>query len=70
MDGADVLFYDVKQTARRLGLGARTVWRRINDDPQFPKPVRQKTRRTLLLAEDVEAYVDRLREGCTKQCRK
>jgi predicted DNA-binding transcriptional regulator AlpA len=35
-----------------------TIWRRVKDDPSFPKPIKLSKRCTRFRAGDVRAYLD------------
>ncbi len=55
----------VKGVAAYLACGVATVWRRTNDDPTFPKPIKLSERVTVWKFSELEAWVEsrRLQRG-------
>lgn len=48
----------VKGVAAFLGCGVATVWRRTNDDPTFPKPIKLSPRVTVWRVKELEAWIE------------
>ena len=47
----------VKGVAAFLGCGVATVWRRTNDDPTFPKPIKLSPRVTVWRLTELEDWI-------------
>ena len=52
--------YRIKETARHLGMGESTVWRKAKTDPDFPKPIKLSERVTAWRVADLDAYIERM----------
>ena len=55
----------VKGVAAFLDCGVATVWRRVKDDPTFPKPIKLSERVTVWKLSELEAWVDSRRAQST-----
>ncbi len=49
-------FLTVKEVASRLPISVATVWRRKNDDEDFPRPIHIAGRSTRWVLAEIEAY--------------
>ena len=47
----------VKRVAAYLDCGVATVWRRTNDDPTFPKPIKLSPRVTVWKLSELEDWI-------------
>ena len=52
----------VKETAAYLGCGVATVWRKMRDDPTFPKSIKLSERVTVWKLSELEAWINSLRK--------
>ena len=52
----DGMRLQVKEVAKFLGMGVSTVWRKVKEDDDFPKPKKHGVRFTYWLKPEIEAY--------------
>ena len=51
----------VKETAAYLGCSVPTVWRKMRDDPAFPKSIKLSERVTVWKLSELESWISSLR---------
>jgi len=51
----------VKETAAYLGCSVPTVWRKMRDDPTFPKSIKLSERVTVWKLSELESWISSLR---------
>lgn len=51
----------VKDTARRLTISERTLWRLLSRRKDFPKPIRVSERRLAFRPHEIDAYCEKRR---------
>lgn len=56
-----VLMIDVKDVAAACSIGVSTVWKLVNEDPNFPQPIRFGPKLTRFKAADVRRWVQGLK---------
>ncbi|MCP5256777.1 MAG: AlpA family phage regulatory protein [Burkholderiaceae bacterium] len=55
------------EACQLLRFSRTTLWRRIQTDPSFPRPVQVGARSPRLSLQEIEKYLTRSREGGTQQ---
>jgi len=53
------------QAAQKFAIGLSTLWLRVKNDPQFPKPIKLGPRTTIFLEHELDAYL----AACAAQSR-
>lgn len=51
------MFYRAKELALYLGMGESTVWKRVKEDPNFPRPISLSANMTVFNIQEVNEYV-------------
>jgi prophage regulatory protein len=46
-----------KEAAKKLGIGLSTLWLKIKNDPDFPKPFKLGPNTTVLVEDQIDHYV-------------
>lgn len=54
---------NAEEVAHLFGTSSRWVWRRLSTDPAFPRPVRPSSRVTRWYADEIDGYLEDLRNG-------
>ena len=52
-----LLMVDVKEAAAMLSIGESTVWKKVKEDPSFPRPVRLSPKCTRFKVDDIRKWV-------------
>lgn len=55
-------FIKLKSLTEKLTISRATLYRRINEDPKFPKPIKIG-RDTVFCSDDVDSYINELKDG-------
>lgn len=58
-DGINSKLITIKQLAYELGVSTRTIYRALQTDPDFPRPLKLSSRATRFRLADLEPYLQK-----------